>query len=514
MSACKKDIQNYLDENNTNPIIARYLFRIEGQLGTAISIGSGTSEETDSDIQVATDGTCIFRGSALAGILGSSFQNGWKDKDRNNLEEKKDLLFGSDKTRRDEQSRLSVYDTKIQNAVITTRDGVALDSNKTAKYGTKHDYQVVDRDCTFVFRMELIVRKNEDEKILLSGMNYLFSFMKSTDFYLGAKSNAGLGRMEPIQEENILVKRFAFDQREKTSPLNELEQWSLFSWYDDSVICEEWNSWNQLKEKDIDLKDIDLKYESPYLRLITELNLNGGLLIRSYTSEGQHFKGLADYYQLTSAGKPIIPGSSWKGAFRNHLEKLLTEIAETPSLPSVLRLNRKGCITYLNDLFGSNEKDKDSGKDAHASLIRFDESTVISDTDHFEKEEGGFLPVTRTKIDRFTGGVVNGALFTSCPWFLGKTELTIHIPKERGDIVGLVLLALRDLSEGVLSVGGETSIGRGVFFCTNTNNIEISEGQLGVCHISDKKEEEYQKNLYAQFLKLTEKQAETEVAHE
>jgi hypothetical protein len=72
--------------------------------------------------------------------------------------------------------------------------------------------------------------------------------------------------------------------------------------------------------------------------------------------------------------------------------------------------------------------------------------------------------VTRVKIDRFTGGAFESALFTEQP-AVGKPEtrvtldLTLRNPANAE--VGLLLLLLKDLWTGDLPIGGESGVGRG-----------------------------------------------------
>jgi hypothetical protein len=75
----------------------------------------------------------------------------------------------------------------------------------------------------------------------------------------------------------------------------------------------------------------------------------------------------------------------------------------------------------------------------------------------------GWRQVVRVKIDRFTGGASNGALFTARPWFGGETTLKILCPKGKPKYEELLNISIKALKRGMLTVGGETSIGRGVF---------------------------------------------------
>ena len=73
---------------------------------------------------------------------------------------------------------------------------------------------------------------------------------------------------------------------------------------------------------------------------------------------------------------------------------------------------------------------------------------------------------TRNKIDRFTGGVLQGTLFTTKPAYQKNFDLpTLNIHFEIRDAknfeVGLAIFLLRDLWLGHVAIGGEKSVGRG-----------------------------------------------------
>ena len=73
---------------------------------------------------------------------------------------------------------------------------------------------------------------------------------------------------------------------------------------------------------------------------------------------------------------------------------------------------------------------------------------------------------TRNKIDRFTGGTLQGTLFTTKPAYqknFPAPTLKIHfeIRDARDFEVGLAIFLLRDLWLGHVAIGGEKSIGRG-----------------------------------------------------
>src|SRR5262249_55381721 len=72
------------------------------------------------------------------------------------------------------------------------------------------------------------------------------------------------------------------------------------------------------------------------------------------------------------------------------------------------------------------------------------------------------LRPARIRADRFTGGVVDGALFEEEPNYRGRARLRLELRQPGPGELGLVLLVLKDLLLGDLPLGGAGSVGRGV----------------------------------------------------
>jgi CRISPR/Cas system CSM-associated protein Csm3 (group 7 of RAMP superfamily) len=136
----------------------------------------------------------------------------------------------------------------------------------------------------------------------------------------------------------------------------------------------------------------------------------------------------------------IVPGSSFKGTVRSQMEK----IAEYVGNPSVVK-----------ETFGvSGEKDCD-GK--AGNIVFYD--AVIGD-----KEWNKDRPIThRIHIDKFTGGVFNRGLFSEKN-AAGEIEFIVDIKKKNQPdaTLGLLILAMRDLAVGLMSIGNGYNIGKGM----------------------------------------------------
>ena len=189
-----------------------------------------------------------------------------------------------------------------------------------------------------------------------------------------------------------------------------------------------------------------LKVENVYIKdfkdesidtIEVELKQLGGISIRSYSAKA----GEVDFEHIKSNGEPIIPGTSWNGLIRKQVE-------------------------YYNEIFYKNGFKYDTEKifgyvnenKGQASKIIIEESII---------DGGKEISLTRNKIDRFSGGAADSALFSEKAWFNGTTKLTIKLPAQNNYIRLLILLTIKDIENGLIALGGQTAIGRGIFEVEN-----------------------------------------------
>jgi CRISPR/Cas system CSM-associated protein Csm3 (group 7 of RAMP superfamily) len=301
-------------------------------------------------------------------------------------------------------SPLYTHDAEFQKAKVVVLDGVALnDDEKTAKRGAKYDYEAVDSGAVFKIRLLLVIRDKDNglEELLLKVLDALFA----GDVRFGGKGNRGFGRVECKSAEWL--------------EMDSIDDWVKFEW------CGKWDG--------SELKRLREDYRSEKSKLTADLRLDGTIMVRDFNN----IKADEDYAHMSSNGVPIIFGTSWAGAIRHGLLNLLGGKARL----------------FLDEVFGKMETR--DGKDV---------TTPSKVTVHASKLKGGnYFTVTRVKIDRFTGGASDGALFTERPYAGGTTTLTIEYPKDDKAIEELFSLALDAMDKGLLTLGGETAVGRGVF---------------------------------------------------
>ena len=141
-----------------------------------------------------------------------------------------------------------------------------------------------------------------------------------------------------------------------------------------------------------------------------------------------------------AGGDYIIPGSSLKGAVRSQMERIAAYL---------------GCEEVIRETFGcAAEAD---GRGNTGNIAFFD--TVVGEAARNDMADVRH----RIHIDKFTGGVMERALFSEKN-VSGEMKLRIAVSdKNTPDrSCALLLLALRDLAIGVMSLGSGYNIGKGI----------------------------------------------------
>lgn len=413
-------------------------YRVVLGLRSVLSIGAADSVQTDHDVVLDSRGKPLLPATSLAGLYRSRFDElrameifGEVMEDEslrltNSLtEDERSRILGRD-GRRCAESAVRVYDGEWDggNETVSTRDSVAL-KDKVAVDKLKFDRQAVQVGARFVTRIEIIDtgRCSQDD------VEGVISAIHSGELRLGSKSTRGFGRMEVLSCKR---RRFGTD---------DVDGWLGF----DLFANEESPSWTTADDI---TKEVHEGGTCLGIKLRLELELRGGISIREYTTEpSDGGDPKPDYGQMIVHGTqardehgfdvPVVPGTSWAGAFRERYE-------------SIAGAGR------TRDLFGYVDPGGGDGS-SRKSRISFDESTI---------REGEWKTLTRNAIDRFTGGTMDGALYTERSYFGGTTELFICVSPADGlgwEHFAPLVVALADLNNGFLAVGGLTSVGRGLF---------------------------------------------------
>ncbi|MCM1057449.1 MAG: RAMP superfamily CRISPR-associated protein [Firmicutes bacterium] len=156
----------------------------------------------------------------------------------------------------------------------------------------------------------------------------------------------------------------------------------------------------------------------------------GELLVKSIAVQ-DYGKDAPDSMNIRNAAKEyIVPGSSLKGAVRSQMEKIASYL---------------GNGSVMEETFGET-----------GNIVFFD--AVVGN-----REDNDQAPVrSRIHLDKFTGGVIHGGLFNEKN-VSGRVEfhMLVNDRNHPDSTCGLLLLALRDMAAGLMSVGSGYGVGKG-----------------------------------------------------
>lgn len=446
-------------------IVGRWLLEGKLRILSPLIIGSSTSLSAASDLEMLKnkEGTVFIPSSSITGALKHAFadykyKGDRKDYDTNQrrfwggtyqYEKDKKILEGSS------QSAMVISDLTLSDkvtSIVTIRDGIKIDF-KTMLVEDEHkfNYEVLEPGALFNFKMEVIHRDCFDEFIFDSLVKWVGYMLQNGKIPLGAKTGQGFGK---CKLEDI-----------KYCKLNYKKLEDIYSWLERDY------HWQDAADDFFSIKNFAC--EKKIFTLKAEFFTKDSIIIGAYpgTPEESDKVHLDGYNQQGEAIK-VIPGTSIRGAIRSRAEK----IAKTLDIYDE---------ASFHQLFGWVETSEDKKETkAIKSKIMIEESQLKKDNYKEELQH-------RIRIDRFTGGVINNALFDSTPLWSSekdKTKLTIKLSiKEFNDWeAGLMLLVLKDLWSGDLPLGGEKGIGRGVLIGSKAE-IGLGERIITIEQIEEKK---------------------------
>ncbi len=402
-------------------------------LDTPASFSTGETDGTELIIlQDALEGLPLLPGASLAGALRSyllSRELGYRAANTDTT--LTTALFGKaldDGTER-MQSRLMVQDALGQGTgTLTRREGVKIAGDtRTADDGMLFSTQVWEAGTTFDLCFELVLYDGYPEALLVACAAAL-NALGSGEITLGGRKQRGYGRVRVV---NWQVSDYDLRQPD-----------ALMAWLQGQPHSVNPHSFLTVGDALGDART--------YVHITATLQLCESLLIRAASD-------IAESEHLSSNGQPVLSGTSLTGALRARCLKIANLV------------NPAHAEWLVNDLFGKHGANNPDGTNGNsdtlsASRVRISEQPI----------SGGRMDYiqNRVKIDRFTGGAFETALFDERPLFADdnttvQLDWLIRYPADQHDHerlnaqVGLLLLALKDLWTEDLPLGGEASVGRG-----------------------------------------------------
>lgn len=425
------------DPGNVRTIAARWVITAEVVLLTATRFGGRSGSPVDMPVLRDTcSGLPLLTGSTFAGALRSYLADrlaGYGHEEPAQVAG----LFGASRGDDDgSQSPLIIFDSigLLQSGhAIEIRDNVKIDgASGTAVDHKKFDGEVLPAGTTFPIRLELVIADTKSEPELVLRLTTALAGLADGEITLGARRSRGMGR---LTSHNWKAKRFDLNSAngwiewltsDAENPLNGISPSHATA----SAACVAAGHQSSLAA------DNDKRQR---VTITATLALKGGLLVRSPAREAD----APDVVQLRSGGQSVLPGTSVAGALRNRAMRIAHVIHKTEALAQ----------QWVEGLFGPELMGTtDPNFKPHASRLRISENVV----------NGGLRQrPTRIRIDRFTQGVFESALFDEEPHYGGEVVVIFELRNPTDADVGFLLLLTKDLLDGDVALGGTASVGRG-----------------------------------------------------
>lgn len=453
-------------------LAARWSIAGELELRTAARLGGQPAAGDVADLVVLRDRTTgrpLLTGATLAGALRAHLTDQLDRYAEAEESPQVRALFGARRMDSDEdaqQSPLVTYDACARDTgpAIEIRDGVALDADTgIARRHGKYDLEVLPAGTCWPLRADLFVSRGADEGKLLGLLAAALGGLAPGEIALGSRRSRGLGELAVSQ-----WRARRFDLR---SPQGWCE-W-LLSPATDPLVPQTAHATALAAITAQSTSAVAIVPDQRRRAVITaQLQLAAPLLVRS---PGMHADD-PDAVHLTSAGRSLLPGTGLAGALRARTQQIARLLHSDSSADALVRDLFGWLGEQTGDAPRAGQPPRHRRATAAASRLRVAERPV---------ESAARVRANRIRLDRVTQGVLPGGLFTEEPVIAGRVQLRLELRRPRVGELGLLLLAVRDLLDGDLPLGGSVAVGRGLMGGSATVHVDGSSVRLDSTDSSD-----------------------------
>lgn len=400
--------------NSNNNITGKIVIQGDIETFSPLHIGCGFGERSDLDVLLDSEGKPFIPATSLIGILQHAISSENPD-----FNENAKLFWGFTDDKIGKQSAVKCSDlTAKSKTMCAIRDGIKID-NRTGivEHTGKYDYEILESGAKFSLNMEMEYNQSS-ENFVKNMAATIFTILANGKLRIGAKTNSGFGAIKLLKDK---AKVYLFDFSDKKD---------VYHW-----LVQDFSN-----KKAINPGEIGAGFEIADSRFCIDASfeLKSSIIIRSYPVEPE----MPDAVHIHSNNNPVLTGTSIKGAVRARAERIVKTLGKSDE--------------FVKTLFGYVDKDKT--RRAKKGKVRVNEFIMPKFVSEIQN---------RIKIDRFTGGTIESALFDSMPLFVDDSKkvikIIIDVPNCSESEAGLLLLVLKDLWTGDLALGGEKNVGRGVF---------------------------------------------------
>lgn len=361
----------------------------------------------------------FIQASSLAGVFRSTYA-------KNHSEEQVDKLFGASHMKEndnsaDKKSRIIFSDGHFEDhsLKIEIRPHVSINRETGSVSSANHSGQKFNMEYVgagAVIETSVYLYDGIEESFV-DDFESILAIMKSGELSIGAKKSSGAGKISLEYAGKI--------------------EFDLLNNQDRQLWMEEESLDSEQYQNITELLCAGSSFGNAY-KVIVRGKTEGAILVKGIATSA-FGKNAPDVENIKNAREEyILPGSSYRGAIRAQMEKIADY------------LNKR---TIIDEAFGFVGKEQNESK---AGNLIFNDTVI-----HNEEQDPNVLR-HRIHIDKFTGGVMNSALFSeknTC----GALELTIDILDKNHPTatLGLLMLALRDLSIKAMNLGSGYATGKG-----------------------------------------------------
>lgn len=431
----------------------RYLARVIVEAKTPLMVGSGMKDIV-SDALVATDvnGLPYIPGTSIAGVVRSLLDP-----------QKEDTMFGFQNNNEGHGSEIIFTEAKVVNSKGIVVDGIKAKTNDeicealkklpirqhvcingkgTSDKGCKFDEQVIYAGTRFCFEFEILSESNDNKQKL----NSVISVLYNPQFRIGGGSRSGFGKIEPVSIKYAIV-----DPTDKEYK----EQLNLYLEKDSNLeFSGSWAGWKDYEKNDTPTSNV-VEY-SLTLRPKDFFMFGSGYGDNNGDADMTGVRASRIVWKQDKAELEnqcvLLPASSLKGALRHRVAFHYNRLSE--AWVGSGKEKDADSNDAVKAIFGSLQGEGRRGNALFSDIIIRDKNLRSKFINH-------------VAIDRFTGGSIDGALFTEYVDY-GEVdfETTIVVIKDAlsdDKVIKAFELALDDLINGMLPLGGGVNRGNGIF---------------------------------------------------
>ncbi len=457
----------------------RHIARLTVEAETPLAVGTGKGSDILTDAPVAKDvnGLPYIPATSIVGVLrhamgyadnktdGNPF--GYTDgADNDDSGHGSDIIFTDAVMVGKEGKALDgIQDIEWEDEFyrafqdLPIRQHVRIDDKGTAEDKGKFDNEVVYKGTRFVFEIELVSDNDNDND---NHIENAIKHLRYCTLRIGGGTRKGYGKLKIVKCQQASL---------DLGKPEDLEKYLKKS----SSLAEEWAGFTKISEIE-SLDDSKWTHYQLKLKPLDFFMFGSGMgdsdADNVYVSELVVSQGES----IDNNKRVLIPGSSVKGAIAHrtayHYNKIKKRFAGEQKPEDITGCNNEAVAA----IFGKADGDKFTrGRILIDDIIK-GQVKADADADAGEKATPTAKTFFHNKIDQFTGGTMDGALFQEKVIYDKDAEYTFDIYVEtdtlKDEVVNAFEQSLRDICTGLLPLGGITNRGNGIFTGTATKDNE------------------------------------------